>query len=44
MYAGTPAVPIQIGALKNDENTVRLPRQDLPGMMKSLKSSHNPRF
>ena len=24
--------------------TIRLPRQDLPGMMKNLKSSHKPRF
>jgi len=28
----------------NDKNTIYLPRQDLPGMMKRLKSSHNPRF
>ena len=28
----------------NDKNTLHLPRQDLPGMMKSLKSSHKSRF
>ena len=28
----------------NDKDTVRMPRQDLLGMMKSLKSSHKPRF
>ena len=28
----------------NDKNPIHLPRQDLPGMMKSLKSSHKPRF
>ena len=28
----------------NDKSTLYLPRQDLPGMMKSLISSHNPRF
>ena len=27
-----------------EEYPVYLPRQDLPGMMKRLKSSHNPRF
>ena len=27
-----------------EEYPVYLPRQDLPGMMKSLKSSHKPRF
>lgn len=27
-----------------EEYPVYLPRQDLPGMMKSLISSHNPRF
>jgi len=25
-------------------SALRVPRQDLPGMMKSLKSSHKPRF
>ena len=28
----------------HDTCTFYLPRQDLPGMMKSLKSSHKPRF
>ena len=28
----------------DEENTLCVPRQDLPGMMKSLKSSHKPRF
>lgn len=28
----------------DDKHTFRLSRQDLPGMMKSLISSHNPRF
>lgn len=28
----------------DDENTFCVSRQDLPGMMKRLKSSHNPRF
>ena len=28
----------------DEENTLCVPRQDLPGMMKSLISSHNPRF
>lgn len=28
----------------DDENTFCVSRQDLPGMMKSLKSSHKPRF
>jgi len=28
----------------NDKNIICLPRQDLPGMMKSLKSSHKPCF
>ena len=28
----------------DDEDTFCVPRQDLPGMMKSLISSHNPRF
>ena len=28
----------------DEENTLCVPRQDLPGMMKRLKSSHNPRF
>lgn len=28
----------------DDEDTLCVPRQDLPGMMKSLKSSHKPRF
>lgn len=32
------------GYNQDDKNTIRLPRQDLPGMMKSLKSSHKPRF
>ena len=27
-----------------EEYPVYLPRQDLPGMMKNLKSSHKPRF
>ena len=27
-----------------DTSTFHLPRQDLPGMMKSLKSSHKSRF
>ena len=27
-----------------DKNIVYMPRQDLPGMMKNLKSSHKPRF
>jgi len=27
-----------------DKSIIHLPRQDLPGMMKSLKSSHKPRF
>ena len=27
-----------------DKNTFHLSRQDLPGMMKSLISSHKPRF
>ena len=30
--------------LRHDKNTIYLPRQDLPGMMKNLKSSHKPRF
>lgn len=30
--------------LRHDKNIICLPRQDLPGMMKRLKSSHNPRF
>lgn len=28
----------------DEEDTFCVPRQDLPGMMKRLKSSHNPRF
>ena len=28
----------------NDKSIIHLPRQDLPGMMKSLKSSHKPSF
>ena len=28
----------------DEENTLCVPRQDLPGMMKNLKSSHKPRF
>ena len=28
----------------NEKDTLCVPRQDLPGMMKRLKSSHNPRF
>ena len=27
-----------------DKSVIHLPRQDLPGMMKNLKSSHKPRF
>jgi hypothetical protein len=29
---------------RHEEYPVYLPRQDLPGMIKSLISSHNPRF
>ena len=32
------------GVLSNDTRAFCLPRQDLPGMMKSLISSHKPRF
>lgn len=32
------------GEEKYDKSTIRMPRQDLPGMMKSLISSHKPRF
>lgn len=39
------AFPGQIKENQNyDKSTIHLPRQDLPGMMKRLKSSHNPRF
>ena len=38
-------IPGQIKEKQNyDKSTFHLPRQDLPGMMKSLKSSHKPRF
>ena len=38
-------IPGQIKEKQNyDKSTFRLPRQDLPGMMKSLISSHKPRF
>lgn len=30
--------------LRHDKNIIYLPRQDLAGMMKSLISSHKPRF
>ena len=30
--------------IQHEKDPVYLPRQDLPGMMKSLKSSHKPRF
>ena len=30
--------------IQHEEDPVYLPRQDLPGMMKNLKSSHKPRF
>ena len=34
----------QLESSENDQDTFSLSRQDLPGMMKSLKSSHKPRF
>ena len=32
------------GFVNNDKSFIHLSRQDLPGMMKSLKSSRKPRF
>ena len=38
-------IPRQIKEKQNnDKSAFYLPRQDLPGMMKNLKSSHKPRF
>lgn len=39
-----PHIPAKIGGTGYDKNTIYLPRQDLPGMMKSLISSHKSRF